>query len=148
MAKDPLAKRLVPVEVAVPPIPRDVPKYPVLQRSQFVPSPMSKALSVVGTRESANLLFIYTMSVVVASPRVVWFSTVKVETVVVERVLPPVVVRDLAKISPSASTNITAEPLTASPNRLESFVAEVGLIIREECSGFAPLAPIVQEPKE
>ena len=60
---------------------------------------------------------------VVASPKKVLFSTVKVEAVVVERVVPPTTVMALANISPSASTRNLAEPLTESDNKLESAAA-------------------------
>ena len=67
------------------------------------------------------------MSVVVASPKIVLPSTVKVEAVVVERVVPPTTVMALAKTSPSASTRNLAEPLTESDKRLESAVADEGI---------------------
>ena len=87
------------------------------------------------------------MSVVVASPKIVLPSTVKVEAVVVERVVPPTTVMALAKLSPSASTRNLAEPLTESDKRLESAVADEGLIIKLAPRGLAPAAPTLQEPK-
>ena len=46
-----------PVEVAVPPIATDVPKYPLRHLKGVVISPMSKRLSAVGIKEPANLEF-------------------------------------------------------------------------------------------
>src|SRR3989344_5423071 len=87
------------------------------------------------------------MSVVVESPKTVLFSTVKVAAVVLERVVPPTTVTPLAKISPSASTKNLAEPLTESDNKLESAVAEEGLIIKLAPKGLDPATPALQEPK-
>ena len=64
---------------------------------------------------------------VIASPKVALFSTVKVEMEVVDKVVPPDVVRDLAKMSPSASTKNLTLPLTAMPSKLESLTDEVAL---------------------
>src|SRR3989338_833109 len=87
------------------------------------------------------------MSVVVESPKVVLFSTVKVAAIVVERVVPPTTVTALAKTSPSASTKNLAEPLTESDNKLESEAAEEGLMAKLAPKGLAPDAPTLQEPK-
>ena len=57
--------------MAVPAIPTEVPKYPVLHLSQLVGSPRSKRLSTVGIKEEAILEFMKIVSEVVASPRVV-----------------------------------------------------------------------------
>src|SRR3990167_1996531 len=87
------------------------------------------------------------MSVVVESPKTVLFSTVKVAAVVLERVVPPTTVTPLAKTSPSASTRNLAEPLTDNDNKLESAVAEEGLMAKLAPKGLAPETPTLQEPK-
>ena len=76
----------VPVDVAVPAIPIEVPKYPVLQRNQLEESPKSSRLSDVGKREELNLELIFTTSVVVALPSVVFPST---DNVLVPVIAPP-----------------------------------------------------------
>ena len=84
---------------------------------------------------------------VIESPKMVLFSTEKVEAVVVERVTMPVVVRELEKTSPSASIRNLTEPLTAAEKRLLSAVAEAGFIMSAAPKGLAPLAPDVHEEK-
>lgn len=79
------------------------------------------------------------------SPNVVLFSTVKVEVVVVERVVPPLEVKDLAKISPSASTRNLTLPFTANPKRLVSAPAEPGFMNREELETLEPETSGAQE---
>src|SRR3989338_3641624 len=82
---------------------------------------------------------------VIASPKVVLFSTVNVEAVVVERVTAPVEVRLFKNTSPSASTkNLTASPTDAEirlPSATEVFV----LTTKVASDAFEFAAPIAQE---
>ena len=66
---------------------------------------------------------------VVASPRMVFPSTVKSPAiVVVPSETLPVSIMVLPYMSPSASTEYTTDPPTASPRRFESAVADAGLM--------------------
>ena len=76
---------------------------------------------------------------VMESPKVVLFSTEKVEAVVVERVTMPVVVRELEKTSPSASIRNLTEPLMAAAKRLLSAVAEAGFMMSAAPRGWPRL---------
>ena len=103
-------------------------------------------MSDEGIRSEAILAFTVKVSVVV-SPKVVLFSTVKVEAVVVERVTPPEVVREWAKTSPSASIRNIGEALMAMPRRLVSVAAEAGLITKEALVTLELETPVAQEEK-
>src|SRR3989344_6046447 len=73
---------------------------------------------------------------VIASPKVVLFSTVNVEAVVVERVTAPVEVRLFKNTSPSASTkNLTASP-TDAEIRLPSATEVFGLTTKVASDAF------------
>lgn len=67
-----------------------------------------------------------------ASPKVVLFSTRKVDAVVDERVWLPTEVREFANMSPSASTKNFEESPTAAAIRTVSAAAEAGLTRKEE----------------
>jgi len=82
-----------------------------------------------------------------ASPRVVLFSTKKVEAVVEERVCDPTLVRELTNTSPSASTRKRAPPATAIPRRLVSAAADEGLMRRGALSTPDPATPVLHEEK-
>ena len=98
-----------------------------------------------GTREELNLALAVIVSVA-ASPKMVLFSTVKVETLVAPTLTDPSVVKLPAKTSPSASTMNFGAPLTARPKRLESATAVAGLIYREESETLEFAASIAQTP--
>src|SRR3989338_1089773 len=83
-----------------------------------------------------------------ASPTVSEFSMLKLEAVVVARTLPPTVVIEFAKISPSASTRKRGELLTARPMRLVSAAADGGLIMKGAFSTLDPATPVLHAEKE
>lgn len=83
----------------------------------------------------------------VESPKVVLFSTVNVEAVVVERVVPPLEVKDLAKTSPSASIKNFTLPLMAKPKRLVSAPAEEGFMNNEALATLELATSGAQEEK-
>jgi len=101
---------------------------------------------VWGVKEDLNLATVFIQSVE-ASPRVVLFSTVKVEMVVAPTLTEPAAVKLLTKTSPSASTKNFTEPLTASPNRLESATALEGLIYNVELATLESATPGDQATK-
>ena len=110
-----------------------MPKFPAMVDAVVVPVTMRVPLMVVVS--------------VMESPSVVLFSTEKVETEVVESVVPPEMVSDFAKRSPSASKMNLVEPFTDAVRRLVSAPAEVGLMTSVAPSGFASATPGAHAPK-
>lgn len=82
----------------------------------------------------------------IESPNVALPSTVNVDAVVVESVTDPTDVRLFTNTSPSASTRNFTEPPTAAAKRFVSPAAVAGFMTKDASNGFAPEAPIVQDP--
>src|SRR3989344_7593987 len=83
-----------------------------------------------------------------ASPSVVLFSTSRVEAVVEERVCPPIDVRELANMSPSASTKNLEESPTAAAISTVSAPADAGFTRNDDLSieeGASPTAHVAKE---
>lgn len=104
--------------------------------------PATEATVVVPATVSVPLIVVTS---VIASPRVVLPSTVKLDAEVVESVTEPTEVRLFAKMSPSASTRNFTEPATDAEMRLLSPAAEAGLMTRDASNGAAFAVPIDHE---
>src|SRR3989338_9418678 len=70
----------------------------------------------------------------IASPKVVLFSTRRVDAVVEERVCPPTEVREFANMSPSASTKNLEESPTAAAISTVSAPADAGFTRNDDLS--------------
>ena len=83
-----------------------------------------------------------------ASPSVVLFSTSRVEAVVEERVCPPIDVRELANMSPSASTKNLEESPTAAAISTVSAPADAGFTRNDDLSIEEVASPTAHVAKE
>ena len=128
-------------------VPPEGPSTATLAKGEEVPTPkLPWMVEFVVVPVTVRVPLIVVESVM-ESPKVLLFSTVKVEMVVLERVTEPSVVRFLAKTSPSASTINLAAPATDTEKRFESATALAEFTISAAVKGDAPTAPVAHEEK-